>query len=57
MILSIKFSSRKTMQGSPWSVGAVKGNVRHVTGHEGADGDLRCNCTLSLISALDRVRG
>jgi hypothetical protein len=37
MILGIKFSSRKTMRGSPWSVGTVKGNVRHVTGHEGAD--------------------
>jgi len=39
MILGTKFISRKTMQDSPWSIGTVKVNVKHVTGHEGADGE------------------
>jgi len=39
------------MSGGPLSKGEGKGHTR--TGHDGTDGELRYNSTLSLTSALD----
>ena len=42
-------------EGPTWefNITMARGNVRHITGHEGAEGENKYSSTLSLTSALD----